>query len=72
MLCGEIMRQAGQISDTEWSLFLRGPSGVEKVCLLLLCRHITYRHCTNTNCGLDNYMYISIHIYHIHYMYTRM
>ena len=32
MLCGEIMRQAGQISDTEWNIFLRGPSGVEKVC----------------------------------------
>ena len=32
MLCGEIMRQAGLISDTEWNLFLRGTSGVEKVC----------------------------------------
>ena len=31
MLCAEIMRQAGQISDMEWNLFLRGASGVEKV-----------------------------------------
>ena len=31
MLCGEIMRQAGQITDTEWNLFLRGPPGTEKV-----------------------------------------
>ena len=31
MLCGEIMRQAGLISDAEWNLFLRGTPGAEKV-----------------------------------------
>ena len=31
MLCADIMRQAGKISDVEWSFFLRGAAGVEKV-----------------------------------------
>ena len=31
MLCADIMRQAGKISDAEWSFFLRGAAGVEKV-----------------------------------------
>ena len=31
MLCVDIMRQAEEISDTEWNFFLRGSSGMEKV-----------------------------------------
>ena len=31
MLCVDIMRQAGLISDSEWNFFLRGAAGVEKV-----------------------------------------
>ena len=31
MLCVDIMRQAGLISDAEWNYFLRGAAGVEKV-----------------------------------------
>lgn len=31
MLCGDIMKQAGEISDAEWNFFLRGSAGVEKV-----------------------------------------
>ncbi|CAI8029533.1 Dynein heavy chain 6, axonemal [Geodia barretti] len=30
MLCGEILKQAGQISDAEWNFFLRGPSRADK------------------------------------------
>ena len=31
MLCPDIIRQAGLISDSEWNFFLRGTAGVEKV-----------------------------------------
>lgn len=31
MLCIEIMRQQGSLSDAEWNFFLRGSSGLEKV-----------------------------------------
>jgi dynein heavy chain len=30
MLCVDIMRQAGDISDAEWNYFLRGAAGIEK------------------------------------------
>lgn len=31
MLCGEIMRQRGDISDSEWNFFLRGSGSLDKV-----------------------------------------
>ena len=31
MLCVDIMRQAGDISDAEWNFFLRGAAAVDKV-----------------------------------------
>ena len=31
MLCVDIMRQAGDISDVEWNFFLRGAAAVDKV-----------------------------------------
>lgn len=31
MLCVEIMRQQGQLTDAEWNFFLRGAAGMEKV-----------------------------------------
>lgn len=31
MLCIEIMRQQGSLTDAEWNFFLRGSSGLEKV-----------------------------------------
>lgn len=31
MLCVEIMRQQGSLTDAEWNFFLRGSSGLEKV-----------------------------------------
>ena len=31
MLCGEIMRQRGDISDNEWNFFLRGSGSLDKV-----------------------------------------
>lgn len=31
MLCVEVMRQRGEISDAEWQHFLRGPAPLEKV-----------------------------------------
>ena len=31
MLCGEIMRQKGDISDNEWNFFLRGSGSLDKV-----------------------------------------
>lgn len=31
MLCGEILRQKGDISDTEWNYFLRGSGSLDKV-----------------------------------------
>ena len=31
MLCVDIMRQAGLISDSEWNFFLRGAAGIDKV-----------------------------------------
>lgn len=31
MLCVEIMREAGDISDAEWNFFLRGAIAVDKV-----------------------------------------
>ena len=31
MLCVDIMRQDGAITDAEWNFFLRGAAGVEKV-----------------------------------------
>ena len=31
MLCVDIMRQAGEISDAEWNFFLRGAAAVDKV-----------------------------------------
>ena len=31
MLCVDIMRQAGDIYDTEWNFFLRGVAAVDKV-----------------------------------------
>lgn len=31
MLCVDIMRQAGDISDVEWNFFLRGVAAVDKV-----------------------------------------
>ncbi|XP_039708452.1 dynein axonemal heavy chain 6 [Pteropus medius] len=30
MLCVEIMRQQGNLTDAEWNFFLRGPAGLEK------------------------------------------
>ena len=35
MLCADIMRQAGNISDIEWNFFLRGSAGVDKVQYIL-------------------------------------
>ena len=35
MLCADIMRQAGDISDAEWNFFLRGSAGVDKVQTIL-------------------------------------
>ena len=34
MLCGEIMRQRGDISDNEWNFFLRGSGSLDKVRIL--------------------------------------
>ena len=34
MLCGEIMRQRGDISDNEWNFFLRGSGSLDKVRVL--------------------------------------
>ena len=34
MLCGEIMRQRGDISDSEWNFFLRGSGSLDKVRIL--------------------------------------
>lgn len=31
MLCVEVMKQQGEISDAEWQFFLRGASSLEKV-----------------------------------------
>lgn len=31
MLCVEIMRQQGNLTDAEWNFFLRGSAGLEKV-----------------------------------------
>lgn len=31
MLCVEIMRQQGQLTEAEWNFFLRGSAGMEKV-----------------------------------------
>lgn len=31
MLCVEIMRQQGNLTDAEWDFFLRGSAGLEKV-----------------------------------------
>lgn len=31
MLCVDIMRQSGDISDAEWNFFLRGAAAVDKV-----------------------------------------
>lgn len=31
MLCVDIMRQAGDITDAEWNFFLRGAAAVDKV-----------------------------------------
>ena len=31
MLCGEILRQRGDILDAEWNFFLRGSGGLDKV-----------------------------------------
>lgn len=31
MLCVEIMRQQGSLTDAEWNFFLRGSAGLEKV-----------------------------------------
>ena len=55
MLCGEIMRQAGHISDTEWNFFLRGPPGTEKV--------YNYSHSYTHTC---TYIMYSIYNVHVH------
>lgn len=34
MLCIEIMRQKGKLTDAEWNFFLRGSAGLEKVPVL--------------------------------------
>ena len=34
MMCAEIMRQAGNISDEEWNFFLRGAGSIDKVSYL--------------------------------------
>ncbi len=34
MLCADIMRQAGDITDAEWNYFLRGAAGVDKVSVM--------------------------------------
>lgn len=31
MLCVEIMRQQGRLTEAEWNFFLRGSAGLEKV-----------------------------------------
>ena len=31
MLCVELMRQQGSLTDAEWNFFLRGSAGLEKV-----------------------------------------
>ena len=36
MLCIDIMRQAGDISDAEWNFFLRGAAAVDKVRMILI------------------------------------
>ena len=31
LLCGEIMKQAGDIREDEWNFFLRGAAGMDRV-----------------------------------------
>lgn len=39
MLCGEIMRTAGDITDAEWNFFLRGAAGaIDKVRWVTSCQ----------------------------------
>ena len=45
MLCGEIMRQRGDISDNEWNFFLRGSGSLDKVRILCTRGVIHYSFC---------------------------